>query len=324
EGLGCVLRPDFIQLSYAMKKSPIRGGRSGSQWGQESHRVKVLLGAIEIGLEQATLLATARVLASFSTEDDDDVAAAVLPPPPPPPSGSALATTSPPATNAAAASERSCLEQRPPAAAASAASLPPADGGDNGDDVGGGGDDGGGEVSMPMLPPGLSVSIVVDLAAVSVALTEAGVNVAAVALSAAHCKVNAENVRVKTVISLGDLYVLNLLRPPPLRSPAVSFAGEGGRRGGAGGGGRDAEPVEHSAAGLIGDAARREHGVGGGGNHDALDHHVGDDGSPLAWAEPVLGRREGAVGPVLDVALVVVRCAAGGHAHTAGAESATA
>ncbi|CAN0410490.1 unnamed protein product [Ectocarpus sp. 12 AP-2014] len=43
---------------------------------------------------------------------------------------------------------------------------------------------------MPMLPPGLTVSIVVDLAAVSVALTEAGVNVAAVALSAAHCKVN--------------------------------------------------------------------------------------------------------------------------------------
>lgn len=83
-------------------------------------------------------------------------------------------------------------------------------------------------------------------------------------------------------------------------------------------------PVEHSAAGVTGDAARREHGLGGGGNRDALDHHVGDDGSPLAWAEPVLGRREGGVGPVLDVALVIVQCAAGGHAPTAVTESATA
>ncbi|CAN0422224.1 unnamed protein product, partial [Ectocarpus fasciculatus] len=175
---------------------------------------------------------------------------------------------------------------------------------------------------MPMLPPGLSVSIVVDLAAVSIALTEAGVNVAAVALSAAHCKVNAENVRVKTVISLGDLYVLNLLQPPPLRSSALSFAGEGGRRGG--GGARGAAPDEHAAASLTGDAARREGGIGGGSNGDALHHHVGDDGYPLAWAEPVLGRREGAVGPVLDVALVVVRCAGGLQAHRDGAESATA
>lgn len=84
-------------------------------------------------------------------------------------------------------------------------------------------------------------------------------------------------------------------------------------------------PVEHSAAGLTGDAARRERGLGGGGgNRDALGHHVGDDGYSLAWAEPVLGRSEGAVGPVLDVALVVVRCAAGGHAHRAAAESVTA
>lgn len=34
QGLGNVLRPDFLQLSYAMKKSPVRGGGSGSQRGQ--------------------------------------------------------------------------------------------------------------------------------------------------------------------------------------------------------------------------------------------------------------------------------------------------
>lgn len=49
---------------------------------------------------------------------------------------------------------------------------------------------------MPMVPPGVSVSVVVDLAAMSVALTDGGVNVAAVALNAAHCKVNVSVRRV--------------------------------------------------------------------------------------------------------------------------------
>lgn len=38
------------------------------------------------------------------------------------------------------------------------------------------------------------MSVVVDLAAASIALTERGVNVAAVALSAAHCKVNVSDI----------------------------------------------------------------------------------------------------------------------------------
>lgn len=71
----------------------------------------------------------------------------------------------------------------------------------------------------------------------------------------------AEEKRVKAVMSLGDFYVLNLLRPaqwsPPLGFPSVNTAAT-----------------------------------------------CSEEGS--LWADPVLGRCEGAVGPVVDVALVVV------------------
>ncbi|CAM9335880.1 unnamed protein product, partial [Laminaria digitata] len=81
---------------------------------------------------------------------------------------------------------------------------------------------------MPMLPCGVSVTLAVDFAAMSVVLTNARRNVIAVTFGAAHCKVNAEENRVKAVMSLGDLYVLNLLRPaqrsPPPGFPSVSPA----------------------------------------------------------------------------------------------------
>lgn len=73
--------------------------------------------------------------------------------------------------------------------------------------------------------------------------------------------VQAEEKRVKAVMSLGDFYVLNLLRPaqgsPPLGVPSTNTAST-----------------------------------------------CSEEGS--LWADPVVGRREGAIGPVVDVALVVV------------------
>lgn len=73
--------------------------------------------------------------------------------------------------------------------------------------------------------------------------------------------VQAEEKRVKAVMSMGDFYVLNLLRParqsPPLGFPLVNA------------------PATCSEEGSL-------------------------------WADPVVGRRESAVGPVVDVALVVV------------------
>lgn len=45
-------------------------------------------------------------------------------------------------------------------------------------------------VMMPMLPSGVTMTLAVDVAAVGIALTEAGVRVAAATFSAAHCKVN--------------------------------------------------------------------------------------------------------------------------------------
>lgn len=53
-----------------------------------------------------------------------------------------------------------------------------------------GSDGGGGGLVMPMLACGVSATLVMDVAAISVALTDGGVNVAAVAVCAAHCKVN--------------------------------------------------------------------------------------------------------------------------------------
>lgn len=43
---------------------------------------------------------------------------------------------------------------------------------------------------MPMMPEGMAATVTVDLAAISIALTEAGKGLVAVTLSAAHCKVN--------------------------------------------------------------------------------------------------------------------------------------
>lgn len=138
---------------------------------QESHRVKLLVGAVEVALEQETMLAIVRVVASFS----DNLS------PPAAHDGRAVRSGSA-AVVSSSADPCTGLGDTPAASA-----PPPA--------VDGGGDSGG-ALSMPMLPRGVSASVVVDLAAVSVALTESGANVVAVALSAAHCKINVRTVVV--------------------------------------------------------------------------------------------------------------------------------
>lgn len=131
--------------------------------------MKLLVGAVEVALEQETILAIMGVVASFS---ENLSPSSSTPPPSPPPAN--------PGDGDAARSGSA-------AGLSPSAFPPPPQATGNG---GGSSSSGSGGVSMPMLPRGVSVSVVVDLAAMSIALTEGGVNVAAVALSGAHCKVN--------------------------------------------------------------------------------------------------------------------------------------
>lgn len=135
-----------------------------------------------MALEQQTILAIVRVVASFSEN--------LSPSQPPPPSSSppSTSTSLPPPANPKGDAVRSGST----AGLSPSAAFPPPPAAAAGSGSGGSGD-----VSMPMLPRGVSVSLVVDLAAVSVALAEDGVNVAAVALSAAHCKVNVSSKNMK-------------------------------------------------------------------------------------------------------------------------------
>lgn len=128
-------------------------------------------------MEQETILAIVRVVASFS----DNLSSSSPSPP---------STSSPPLP----ANARDAVRSGSTGGLSPSAFTPPPATGD------GGGSGGSGEVSMPMLPRGVSVSIVVDLAAMSIALTAGGVNVAAVALSAAHCKVNVSTTCLRVAV----------------------------------------------------------------------------------------------------------------------------
>lgn len=112
-------------------------------------------------------------------------------------------------------------------------------------------------------------------------------------INCTHKHVQAESMRVKAVMSLGDMYVLNLRRPsPPLEQLAPASAR-----------GRRVSPFDSGAAA----AAVNRGGVERGGYSSAVE-----DDLSLAWVGPPLGRGEGAVGPILDIALVVVPCGKGG------------
>lgn len=186
-------RSDCIQLSYAMRRSPAGGeagggcsGREGRGGGcgmpRETHRVKLVVGALEFALEQATILAVLRV-ASSAVEQQQQVQVPVLTPRSPPAraSSSGAVSSSPPLLPAV---QHAARHEDPGAETTGVLSNAPTE------MRGGGEGEGGGVLTMPMLPYGVSATLVVDMTAISVALTEAGVNVAAVAVCAAHCKVN--------------------------------------------------------------------------------------------------------------------------------------
>lgn len=168
--------------------------------GQETHRVKLLVGALEICLEQATILALLRIASSAV--------------PPPATQSNATPTAIPPTATvlfepaAAAASSgpegSSAMSQPQPTPALAFAveergveevKAAPSD------IAAAGGDadaallevetkSGAGAAMMPMMPSGVTVTLSVDVAAVGVVLTESGARVAAVTVSAANCKVN--------------------------------------------------------------------------------------------------------------------------------------
>ena len=117
---------------------------------QETHRVKLLVGALEMSLEQETVLALLRIASSAAA---DRSAPSPASPPPVVPPGNLRGRVGESDTDDAGE-----VESRGP--------------------------------SLPVLAQGVSATLAVDVAAVSVALTEAGRHVAAVTACAAHCKVN--------------------------------------------------------------------------------------------------------------------------------------
>lgn len=178
-------RSDCIQLSYAMRKAPA-GGEAGGLPGRgrhlgcgvprETNRVKLVIGALEFALEQATILAVLRVASSAMEQQ-----APVLAPPSP---LSARTASSGAVSSIVRPSSVPAARRVDPGTEATG--LPS----DATVELKGGATGGWDGLMMPMLPYGVSATLVVDVAAVSVALTEAGVNVAAVTVYAAHCKVN--------------------------------------------------------------------------------------------------------------------------------------
>lgn len=123
-------------------------------FSQETHRVKLLVGALEMNLEQETVLALLRI-ASSATMAPDSLGGHV-----------GVADTS----RGASASH---TEGRRTDGA-----------GIHRGRVGGDGP------SVPVLAQGVSVTVAADVSALSVALREAGHNVAAVTACAVHCKIN--------------------------------------------------------------------------------------------------------------------------------------
>lgn len=78
-------------------------------------------------------------------------------------------------------------------------------------------------------------------------------------------------------------------------------------------------PFEPSAADAGASAGHRQLSRGSGDPPGSYCLAGGDDPARLAWVESVVGRGEGAMGPMLDVALVVVPCGKrGGLPHAGG------
>lgn len=134
--------------------------------------MKLVVGAIEVALEQETILAVLRIASSVLVDS----------PPPPPPSP----LVTPDAVVPSGSVVVPPMPRSEPCAETAMDVLPAGD------------SDGGGDgLAMPMLPCGVSVTLAVDFAAMSVVLTNARTNVIAVTFGAAHCKVNVSEVIIR-------------------------------------------------------------------------------------------------------------------------------
>lgn len=165
---------------------------------QETHRVKLLVGALEISLEQATILALLRITSSAMPRPGTRAKATP-------------AALSPTATvllePAAVSSGRQHPSAMPQPSLTPTLAVPAEEVGE--EEVKAAHPDvattegesdsalleaeaksSAGAMMIPMMPSGVTVTLSVDVAAVGVVLTESGARVAAVTISAATCKVN--------------------------------------------------------------------------------------------------------------------------------------
>lgn len=151
--------------------------------------MKIVIGTLELSLEQATVLALLRIVSSVMTQTQSTSAATGNTP--------VMIPTSPSAAASDASGSRAipglgaCETGREESKGESGtpSHVDPVEKGGVGGIKGGGHE---GSVAVPMIPmllSGVTVTLAVDVAAVSVALTEAGAGVAAVTLTAAHSTV---------------------------------------------------------------------------------------------------------------------------------------
>lgn len=177
---------------------------------QESHRVKVLVGALEVYLEQATIMAILRIVSSVapSTAAESQAAPFVR-------STTAMPSKPDTTTTASDTNVSDGRPQSPPVPSqrrptapvgmttgeggdvVEAIKSPPSNGAAAAPAIGAPGSlspsmakKDGAVAMMPMMPRGVAVTLAVDVAAVGVILTESGARVAAVTVSTANCKVN--------------------------------------------------------------------------------------------------------------------------------------
>lgn len=140
---------------------------------QEAHRIKVLVAAVELSLEQATIVAVLHIFTSVNDHLRATSTHAVSYP-----EGTSLDKSADVQPGRADVGEMGLLPPRTPASGKS--------------------DDLFESVGMPMLPTGVTVALAIDVTAVCVILTDAGGYLAAATLSTAHCKINVSNPTAST------------------------------------------------------------------------------------------------------------------------------
>lgn len=195
---------------------------------QESHRVKLLVGALEVYLEQATIMAILRIVSSVapSTAAESQAAPIVQPTTAMPFKPDATAAADDTSVSDGGPQSPSVASQRRPTAplgiatgeggdAVEAITSPPSNGVAAAPAVGAPGlpspstaKNDGAVTMMAMMPSGVAVTLAVDVAAIGVILTESGARVAAVTISTANCKVNVSIFMLRTRTVAASAHVL--------------------------------------------------------------------------------------------------------------------